>query len=98
MHNTPEKQRPYCTVKSLDGSIELPIWRNQTDEGKIHFSVSEPVRNYRDKKSDEYKSTKTIFDRDLTEVMELYREARERIRGYRQEDYESRKAERQQAA
>lgn len=89
---TSERQPPVDRIKSLDGLIVIPIWRNENADGKISYSVTEPERTYFDKQANEYKTTTTIFDRDAMEVSKLYSLANDRIRELREADYQLKKA------
>jgi hypothetical protein len=86
-----DKQPPIDKIKSLDGSIIIPIWRNENTEGKISYSLSEPERTYYDKQSEQYKTTTTMFDRDALELSKLYSRAHDRLRELREADYQYKK-------
>jgi hypothetical protein len=96
MKNTSDKTPPIDKIKSLDGSIVIPIWRNETAEGKISYSVSEAERTYYDKQEGQYKTTKTIFDHDVLEVSRMYSRAYDRMWELREADYQQRKAANQE--
>lgn len=91
------KQQPHDKVRSLDGSIEIAIWRNEQSDGKVSYSLSAPERTYKDKQTGEYHTTTTIFDRDAMEVSKLYSLVNDKVRQFRDQDYHSRKAANQES-
>ena len=97
MSNTTNKNiPPIDKVKSLDGSIVISIWKNESDGGKISYSMTAPERSYFDKDAKQYKTTTTIFDRDAAELSQMYSRVNDCIRELRDADYRARKAANEQ--
>ena len=87
---------PIDKVKSLDGSIVISIWKNETADGKINYSMTAPERTYFDKDAKQYKTTTTVFDRDAAELSQMYSRVNDRVRELRDADYQARKAANQE--
>jgi len=86
------KKRPIAHVKTRDGRIKMPIWDNESKEGKINYSTTPPERRYWDKKTEEYKWTTTIFEEDQLAVSKLHDQADDCIAELKEQDYQARKA------
>jgi hypothetical protein len=60
------------------GSVSATIWLNETDEGRRFYST-DLVRNYRDKETDEWKSSTSYSHDELLNVGKLAERAEEWI-------------------
>ncbi len=98
MNNTTNNNGPIDSIKNESGLIEVPIWKNENEEGKVSYSTSSAKRSYFDKQEQEYKNTTALYGADNLEVAELYRRAYDRIRELKEVDYQASKADGEQAA
>lgn len=83
------KTPPFDKVFSVNGDIEIPIWRKEHDDGRATFSMTEHQRTYFDKTKKKYVTTTTIFDNDSAEVAAMYSDARNRMQKHRAAAYKA---------
>ena len=79
--------KPIDTIRS--GAIKCPIWENETDDGKTYYTVTSPIRFYKD--GEDYKETTSLSNGELLIAARLLEKAFDRID-------ELKAANRQQAA
>jgi len=98
MSTTSKNDQPIDHIKSRNGMIKVPIWRNVNADGKVSYSATPAESRYYDKKSEAYKSTTVIFVEDLLEASKLYDRVEDRCRVLMEADYQANKADGRQAA
>jgi hypothetical protein len=69
---TMSEKKPEKTFRI--GSISATIWLNETEEGRRFYST-EIVRNYRDKETDEWKTSHSYLHDELPNVERLAQRA-----------------------
>jgi hypothetical protein len=59
MTESPTKQPPFDTATYR--GLEVPIWRNEDQEGRVRYSTSLASKRYYDEKQQQWKRTTTLF-------------------------------------
>jgi len=89
MTNTLKNNEPVARVK--DGMIQIAIWRNQSEKGKVFYSTSKIKRSYKDDAGN-YQETDSLSGTQLLQASQLYSLAYARIRELEESDYQASKA------
>lgn len=93
MTNTTSNNEPVARLK--DRSLNIAVWRNTTEQGKVFYSVSKIKRTY--KENGNYKETDTLSGTQLLQAARLLESAYNHIRELEQLDYQSHSIEEDQA-
>ncbi len=85
MTNTCNNNEPVARLK--DRTLQIAIWRNITEQGKVFYSTSKIKRTYKD--NGNYQETDSLSGTQLLQAARLLELAYDRMRELEQTDYEA---------